>query len=269
VAGLGVVGILVAVIAAITALHAGWFDVGERAWSLERRPSQMPTPAEREVAPPASPSLVTTTPSEAAAVSVEPDVGEPTSSLQSAVDPRLALGQGRTAMIRESRPRSSGAASGSAVAQGPRFAVEFGPFVTGVEAARTEQQINEAGHQTVRFRQQTGASLYAVLIEQVSSTRAAQALVATLREQGLSDPVVLSDGDTLSVRVGEPMLLRAAVQLGASLRAKNHQIRVASQPGEAQTFVIRHGNFASREEAEARGVELERLGLPNHVVRAK
>jgi hypothetical protein len=29
------------------------------------------------------------------------------------------------------------------------------------------------------------------------------------------------------------------------------------------------GNFAAREEAEARGAELGRLGLLNHVVRAK
>jgi cell division septation protein DedD len=65
------------------------------------------------------------------------------------------------------------------------------------------------------------------------------------------------------------MLLRAAVQLAENLRAKGHQVRVAAQPGEAQTFMIRHGNFASREEADAKGAELERLGLPNHVVRAK
>jgi hypothetical protein len=34
-------------------------------------------------------------------------------------------------------------------------------------------------------------------------------------------------------------------------------------------MVIRHGNFASREEAEARAAELGRLSLPNRVVRAK
>ena len=60
-----------------------------------------------------------------------------------------------------------------------------------------------------------------------------------------------------------------ALPISESLRAKGHQVRVAAQPGEAQTFVIRHGNFASREEAEARGAELGRLGLQNHVVRAK
>jgi hypothetical protein len=147
--------------------------------------------------------------------------------------------------------------------------VEFGPFLTVGEAEKTERQLNQAGHQTVRFRQQTGAALYAVLIERVPGPREAQALIATLREQGFPDAEVAGAADALSVRVGEPMLLRSAVQVAENLRAKGHQVRVAAQPGEAQTFVIRHGNFASREEAEARGAELARLGLSNHVVRAK
>src|SRR6185436_11419378 len=119
------------------------------------------------------------------------------------------------------------------------------------------------------FRQQTGAALYAVLIERVPGPREAQALVATLREGGFPEAAGVGSGDDLSVRVGEPMLLRSAVQLAESLRAKGHQVRVAARPGDAQTFVIRHGNFASREEAEAKAGELGQLGLANHVVRAK
>ena len=152
---------------------------------------------------------------------------------------------------------------------GPRFAVEFGPFLTTAEAEKTERQLNTAGHQTVRFRQQTGSALYAVLIERVPGSREAQTLVATLREQGFPESVGVNGSDGLVVRVGEPMLLRATVQLAENLRAKGHQVRVAAQPGQAQTFVIRHGNFASREEADGKAAELSRLGLPNRVVRAK
>ena len=93
--------------------------------------------------------------------------------------------------------------------------------------------------------------------------------MATLREQGFPEAVSVNGSDGLSVRVGEPMLLRAAVQLAENLRAKGHQVRVAAQPGQGQTMVIRHGNFATREEAETKAAELERLGLPNRVVRAK
>ncbi len=60
-------------------------------------------------------------------------------------------------------------------------------------------------------------------------TREAQALVATLREQGFPDAVGVNGGDGLAVRVGEPMLLRAAVQLAVNLRAQDHPVRVAAQ----------------------------------------
>ncbi|HEV8643923.1 MAG TPA: polysaccharide biosynthesis tyrosine autokinase [Methylomirabilota bacterium] len=150
-----------------------------------------------------------------------------------------------------------------------RFAVEFGPFPTVTDAERMERQLNQVGHQTVRFRQQTGAAQYAVLIERVPSLAEAQALIATLQEQGFPEALVLGTGQPLSVRVGELMVLRGAVQLAERLRARGQQIRIAVQPGEAVTFVIRHGNFASRDDAEDRGQELTRLGLPNHVVRVR
>jgi cell division septation protein DedD len=165
--------------------------------------------------------------------------------------------------------RPSTAREAATVTQGPRFAVEFGPFLTDAEAEKTERRLNDGGYQTARFRQQTGAGLYLVLIERVPGPREAETLVARLREQGFPDAAIVSGRDTLGVRVGGPMLLRAAVQLAETLRGKGHQVHVAAQPGEAQTVVIRHGNFASREEADAKGADLARLGLPNHVVRAK
>lgn len=166
---------------------------------------------------------------------------------------------------------SAGTAAPSASPRVPaeRFAVEFGPFATAGDAERVERQLTEAGHQTVRFRQQTGAALYAVIIERVPSLREAQALVAALREQGFPDPVVLGAGSKPTVRVGEPLVLRGAVQLAERLRDRGHLVRVAAQPGDAVAFVIRHGNFAARQEADEKAEELSRLGLPNHVVRVR
>jgi cell division septation protein DedD len=105
-----------------------------------------------------------------------------------------------------------------------------------------------------------------VLIERVADS---EALLDSLREQGFAEAVVVRNGAGTSVRVGEPMVLRGAVQLAEKLRARSHQVRIAAQPGEAITFVIRHGNFASRDEAEKRSGELNRVGLPNHVVRVR
>jgi hypothetical protein len=152
---------------------------------------------------------------------------------------------------------------------GARFAVEFGPFMTAPEAERVERQLSEAGYPTVRFRQQTGASLYAVLIEKLPSARDAQALVGALRQQGFAEAFVVGEREPLSVQVGLPLPLRGAVQAAERLRASGHQVRVAAQPGEAVMFALRHGNFATLGEAEAKGQELMRLGLGNQVVRVK
>jgi cell division septation protein DedD len=132
-----------------------------------------------------------------------------------------------------------------------------------------ERELSFAGYQTVRFRQPTGGSLYAVFVERVPGVAEAEALVGVLREQGFTDAVVQVVAGTLRVRVGEPMALRGAVELATRLRARGHAVRVAVQPGQAETFVVRHGHFASRDEAEARSEELMQLGLPNHVVRVR
>jgi Mrp family chromosome partitioning ATPase/uncharacterized protein involved in exopolysaccharide biosynthesis/cell division protein FtsN len=255
--GLGVVLLLIAVILGITtARHLGWFSRDGRPRTPERKASEIETgrraakaaePAPAAGAPPgpSAPPPAATTDTRSAPVTPAPETP-----------------------ARGAAPKES-AGKEAAVVAGPRFAVEFGPFLTTAEAEKTERQLNTAGHQTVRFRQQTGSALYAVLIERVPGPREAQALVATLREGGFPDGVGVNGGDGLAVRVGEPMLLRAAVQLAENLRARGHQVRVAAQPGQAQTFVIRHGNFAAREEADGKAAELARLGLPNRVVRAK
>jgi cell division protein FtsN len=151
----------------------------------------------------------------------------------------------------------------------PRFAVEFGPFFSPSEAERIERRLIQSGYQTVRFRQQTASTVYAVMIERVPTARDAQALVGRLREQGFGDATVVGRSEPLAVRVGEPLPLRGAVQLAEKLRAGGHQVRVAAEGGDAITYVIRHGNFGSREEAEAKSEDLIRLGLPNQAVQVQ
>jgi hypothetical protein len=166
-------------------------------------------------------------------------------------------------------PPKAAATVPGAPAAAARFAIEFGPFMTAPEAERVERQLNEAGYPTVRFRQQTGAALYAVLIEKHPTARDAQALVAALRQQGFAEAFVVGEREPLSVQVGLPLPLRGAVQTAERLRASGYQVRVAVQPGEAVVFALRHGNFATLGEAEAKGQELMRLGLGNQVVRVK
>jgi sporulation related protein len=150
-----------------------------------------------------------------------------------------------------------------------RFAVELGPFAMPGEAEGVQRQLDQAGYQTIRVRQQTGAAVYAVIVERIPTKRDAQALVASLREEGFGEAKVLGENEPLRVRVGTPLPLRAAVQVAENLRAAGHHVRVAAQPGEAPSFVIRHGTFTSAEEAQAKSQELVRLGLANQVVRVK
>ncbi|MBI4590848.1 MAG: AAA family ATPase [Candidatus Rokubacteria bacterium] len=150
-----------------------------------------------------------------------------------------------------------------------RYALEFGPFPTAEEAERVERQLNNAGFPTVRFRQQGGGNLYGVFLERLPNPGEAQATVERLRGEGFGDALIVGSGETLSIRVGEPAPLRTAVQVAERLRAGGHRVRVAVQPGEALNLAIRHGNFASEDEARARGRDLDRRGLPNRVVRVK
>ena len=166
-------------------------------------------------------------------------------------------------------PRPTGS-RGSIIVPGvtSRFALEFGPFFAPADAEQVERQLTQAGLPTVRFRQKTGGRLYAVLLERIPGVPEAQALVGTLREQGHGEAVVLREDPPL-VRVSEPLPLRPAVQLGGRLRADGHEVRVATQPGEAVAFTIRHGNFPSKREADARAEELGRLGLVSQVVQVR
>jgi polysaccharide biosynthesis transport protein len=150
-----------------------------------------------------------------------------------------------------------------------RFAVELGPFFTAADAASVERRLAEAGYPIVRFRQQTGTTVYSVLVERVLTAHDAQALVATLREHAFPEPVVLGGAGPSSVRVGDPVPLRAAVQLAERVKRAGYQVRIAAQAGEAVTYTIRHGNFTTAAEAEAKSRELERLGLPNQPVQVK
>jgi hypothetical protein len=132
-----------------------------------------------------------------------------------------------------------------------------------------EHRLNQAGYPTATYRQRLPASVYGVFVESVPSRHEAQVLVATLREQGFPEAVVIGSRDPYAVRAGEPAPLRVAVQLAERLREKGHIVRVSAEAGEASQFMIRHGGFREREEAERKSRDLVQLGLPNQVVRVK
>ena len=252
--------VVVALLAALGSLagwRLGWFGGSQKPKELLRQRLETPSSAPTTPAPAAS--LMPQSPT--------PQFPAPAMSLGPVVTPPAPVE--RPAAVAPAAPPKPAAQPGSAPAAGARYAIEFGPFMTAPEAERVERQLSEAGYPTVRFRQQTGAALYAVLIEKIPSARDAQALVAALRQQGFAEAFVVGERERLSVQVGLPLPLRGAVQTAERLRASGHQVRIAAQPGEAVIFALRHGNFATSGEAEAKGQELMRLGLGNQVVRVK
>ncbi|HEV8614935.1 MAG TPA: polysaccharide biosynthesis tyrosine autokinase, partial [Methylomirabilota bacterium] len=236
------------------------------------------TPAPAAVAAPVAPKAAAAAPKPASVASAPSSTAAvvPKSSMTAApsapaATPSPAAPRQAVASITTPAPSkstSAAVATPKAADTAPRFALEFGPFVTAADAERVERQLTQAGYPTVRFRQQTGGVVYAVLVERIPTTRDAQALIATFREQKLGEGVMLGT-EPISVRVGEPLPLRGAIELAERLRAAGHQVRVAAQPGDAVAFIIRHGSFTSRDDAEARGRELAQQRLPNQVVQVR
>ncbi|MBI2153169.1 MAG: SPOR domain-containing protein [Candidatus Rokubacteria bacterium] len=252
--GIAILAVLVLLLATLLAWRLGLFGLAGpgpvrelfRSTLLERALQQKP-PAARPPEAARAPALPPASPA-------APPAPSP--------DPR-AEGVGAAA------PKPAAPPAKSAVPAEPRYALEFGPFTTAEEAERIERQLNTAGFPTVRFRQQGGGNLYGVFLERVPSLSEAQAIQERLKAAGFAQTTLVGSGDNLSIRVGEPAPLRSAVQVADKLRAAGHQVRVAVQPGEALNLAIRHGNFASEEEARARSQDLAGKGLSNRVVRVK
>jgi len=194
---------------------------------------------------------------------------EPPAEASKAAPPTSSTAQPSASAGRPAPPGSPPAPGGPAASSEARYALEFGPFSTTEDAERVERQLNSAGFPTVRFRQQAGANLYGVFLERLSPLPEAQATLDRLKSEGFPQGVLIGSGENLSIRVGEPVPLRTAVQVAEKLRGAGHQVRVAVQPGEALSLMIRHGNFASEEEARPRSQELARQGVSNRVVRVK
>jgi uncharacterized protein involved in exopolysaccharide biosynthesis/Mrp family chromosome partitioning ATPase len=281
--------VVVAMLGALGGLagwRLGWFGGDQKPKELLRHRLETPAPPGPTVSTPRpvtpSPASGVAPQSSSAPQSFLPQPSAPMMSLGAAVTPPAAAERpgaaerpapaerpAAAAPAASSAPKPATAQPGSAPSGGARYAIEFGPFMTAPEAERVERQLSEAGYPTVRFRQQTGAALYAVLIEKIPAARDAQALVGSLRQQGFAEAFVVGEREPLSVQVGLPLPLRGAVQTAERLRASGHRVRVAVQPGEAVVYALRHGTFATSGEAEAKGQELMRLGLGNQVVRVK
>jgi len=150
-----------------------------------------------------------------------------------------------------------------------RYVLALGTFAVSEDAERVEAKLNQAGFSTVRFRQQAPAKLFAVQITSLKDPEEGQTTVERLQKEGYPQGVLLVGRGGVSVRVGSPAPLRTAVQLAEKLRAAGYDARVLTEPTRAGQISLRHGNFASRPEAEAASREIAGLGVPNEVIQIR
>ena len=150
-----------------------------------------------------------------------------------------------------------------------RYALALGTFPLSEDAERVEAKLNQAGLSTVRFRLQTPAKLFAVQVSSLKDPEDGQATVERLQKEGHPPSVLLVGRTGVTIRVGPPVPLRTAVQLAEKLRAAGYDARVATEPTRAGQVSLRHGNFASRAEAEEASREVARLGVPNEVIQVR
>ncbi len=195
----------------------------------------------------------------------EQEAGSGAASTKPPADPAAADATGAPA----ASEASPSAVTPSAPPATTRYALALGTFPIAEDAERIEARMNQAGFSTVRFRQQAPARLFSVMIPQLRDAEEAQAVVERLRQEGFAQAVVLAVKDGLAVRVAQSMPLRTAVQTAEQLRGAGHDARVTGEASRAGQVTLRHGNFATRQEAEIASREIARLGVPNEVVRVR
>ncbi len=157
----------------------------------------------------------------------------------------------------------------SSLAAQVRYALDLGTFAIDDDAERAEAQLNQAGFATVRFRQQAPARLFTVSVRPLANDEQPQAAIQQSPPGRLPRATERVGDGGESVRVAQALPLRSAVQLAERLRSAGYDVRIAVETARAGQITLRHGNFASREEAESISRQISHLGLPNEVVQVR
>lgn len=227
------------------------------AWSDPTAPSMAP-PSMSAATEPSTP----TAPSPAVPAASPPDGLAPAVPLPDApASPSAAVESTASTVDRADEPREPGPAPSSV-----RYALALGTFAVSEDAERVETKLNQAGFSTVRFRQQAPAKLFSVHIGSLKDADEGQATVERLQREGYGPVALLIRRSGVMVRVGDTTPLRTAVHLAETLRAAGLDARVVAEAAGAGQVSLRHGNFASRGEAESASRAISRLGVPNEVI---
>lgn len=246
-------------------------------WAASRPPDESAAAPQIASAPPPVTDAPASPPSPPVPVSPDPPAPPPVASASpppatAPASPPATAPPAAPAPARE-EPREAAASAPAAPAPSApapvRYALALGTFAVSEDAERVEAKLNQAGFSTVRFRQQVPAKLFAVLIASLKDPEEGQTTIERLQKEGYAQSVLLVGRTGVTVRVGAPTPLRTAVQLAEKLRGAGYDARVSTEPTRAGQVSLRHGNFASRAEADEASREVARLGVPNEVIQIR
>lgn len=246
-------------------------------WAASRPPDESAAAPQIASAPPPVTDAPASPPSPPVPVSPDPPAPPPVASASpppatAPASPPTTAPPAAPAPARE-EPREAAASAPAAPAPSApapvRYALALGTFAVPEDAERVEAKLNQAGFSTVRFRQQVPAKLFAVLIASLKDPEEGQTTIERLQKEGYAQSVLLVGRTGVTVRVGAPTPLRTAVQLAEKLRGAGYDARVSTEPTRAGQVSLRHGNFASRAEADEASREVARLGVPNEVIQIR
>jgi alpha-D-ribose 1-methylphosphonate 5-triphosphate synthase subunit PhnG len=248
-------------------------------WAASRPPDESAAAPQIASAPSPVTDAPVSPPSPPVPVSPEPPAPPPVASAApppatppASASPPATAPPAAPAPTRE-EPRET--AASAPAAPGPsapaplRYALALGTFAVPEDAERVEAKLNQAGFSTVRFRQQVPAKLFAVLVASLKDPEEGQTTIERLQKDGYAQSVLLVGRTGVTVRVGTPTPLRTAVQLAEKLRGAGYDARVSTEPTRAGQVSLRHGNFASRADADEASREVARLGVPNEVIQIR
>jgi hypothetical protein len=142
-----------------------------------------------------------------------------------------------------------------------RFVLESGPFASPELADRMEEQLNQLGHATVRFRHQDLMRLYVVSLTGFAARD--EALEAA---QQARRGTVVDGPDGPEVVVAQTRSLGEAVAAARPFRARGAQVRMTEALAPIVVYQLRYGHFGRRADAQTLREELARDGVASRVV---
>jgi len=146
------------------------------------------------------------------------------------------------------------------------FSLQVGAMINEANAQQLKQRLEQLGYSPVIQKGLANVRRHVVTIGDTPERAAAEDLAKLLANQGIRARVT-SEGGRFTVEVGSFASEDDAIDLARELQKRNYPPMIRDLQQKATLYLIRLGNYASRDEARAKGAELESKGFRYFVVK--